>query len=81
MRRRAGRHNRDHCGFAEAEPIYHRAMRRLRVCIAALTALLLAAVARAVTVGLNATGRVALALTALLLLASLGLWRQGSRLR
>jgi uncharacterized membrane protein (UPF0136 family) len=54
-------------------------MRRLRVCIGLLSALLLASAAHAVRDGLTAGLALALALTTVLLLASLGLWRVGSR--
>jgi uncharacterized membrane protein (UPF0136 family) len=54
-------------------------MRRLRICIGLLSALLLASVAHAVTAGLTTGLTLALALTALLLLASLRLWRVASR--
>jgi hypothetical protein len=54
-------------------------MRRLRVCIALLSSVVLASLAHAVIDGLTAGLALALALTTVLLLASLGLWRIGSR--
>jgi hypothetical protein len=63
----------------ENQQLYSRTMKRLRVCIGVLSALLLASVAHAVTDGLSAGRVLALAVTTLLLLASLGLWRLGSR--
>jgi hypothetical protein len=53
----------------------------LRAWIALLTALLLASVGHAVRDGVSAGLVLGLALTTLLLLASLGLWRAGSRPR
>ena len=53
----------------------------LRAWIALLTALLLVSVAHAVTDGVSAGLALGLALTTLLLLASLGRWRAGSRPR
>jgi uncharacterized protein (DUF58 family) len=53
----------------------------LRAWIALLTALLLASVAHAVRDGVSAGLVLGLALTTLLLLASLGRWRAGSRPR
>lgn len=64
----------------EAQEIHEQAMRRLRVCIAVLSAVVLASVARAVADGLNPTRGFALVLTIVLLVASLWLWRQGTRL-
>jgi hypothetical protein len=64
---------------ADAQHVYSQTMRRLRVCIGLLTALLLASVARAVIDGLTPGLVLGLALTAALLLAALGLWRTGSR--
>jgi hypothetical protein len=63
----------------EARNVYARTMRHLRVCIRLLTALLLACVARIVTDGVTPGLALGMALTALLLLAALGLWRIGSR--
>jgi len=54
-------------------------MRRLRACIGLLTALLLASLAHAVTDGLTPGLALGLAVTTLLLLVSLALWRVGSR--
>jgi hypothetical protein len=51
----------------------------LRAWIALLTALLLVSVAHAVRDGISGGLVLGLALTTLLLLASLGLWRAGSR--
>jgi hypothetical protein len=50
-----------------------------RAWIALLTALLVASVVHAVTDGVTSGLVLGLALTTLLLLASLGLWRAGSR--
>jgi hypothetical protein len=63
----------------DAQNVYARTMRHLRVCIRLLTALLLACVAHIVTDGLTPGLALGMALTALLLLAALGLWRIGSR--
>jgi hypothetical protein len=63
----------------DAQNGYARTMRHLRVCKRLLTALLLARVAHIVTDGLTLELALATALTALLLLAALGLWRIGSR--
>jgi uncharacterized membrane protein len=65
----------------EAQQLYERAIRRLRICIRVLSALLAASIARVVVDGLTVAGAFALAFTAVLLVASLGLWRQGSRLK
>jgi 4-amino-4-deoxy-L-arabinose transferase-like glycosyltransferase len=51
----------------------------LRAWTGLLSALLLVSVAHAVRDGLTASVALGLALTTLLLLASLGLWRAGSR--
>jgi hypothetical protein len=59
--------------------VYARTMRHLRVWIRLLAALLLACVAHIVTDGLTPGLALGMALTALLLLAALGLWRIGSR--
>jgi UPF0716 family protein affecting phage T7 exclusion len=64
---------------AHTDNVYTRTMLRLRVCIGLLSALLLASVAHAVTDGLTLGLVFAFALTTLLLLAALGLWRVGSR--
>jgi hypothetical protein len=63
----------------DAQNVYARTMRHLRVCISLLTAPLLACVAHIVADGLTPGLALAMALTALLLLAALGLWRIGSR--
>lgn len=55
-------------------------MRRLRVWIKSLAAVLTAVIARTATGGLNLANSLAVALTVLLLVSSLGLWRHGSRL-
>jgi 4-amino-4-deoxy-L-arabinose transferase-like glycosyltransferase len=52
---------------------------KLRPWIGLLSALLLVSVAHAVRDGVTASLALGLALTTLLLLASLGLWRAGSR--
>ncbi len=67
------------CGPADAQSVYSRTMRHLRAFIGVLTALLLASVAHAVTHGLTPGLVLGLALTTLLLIASLTLWRVGSR--
>jgi len=59
--------------------IYWKTMRRLRMCIRLLSAVVLASTAHAVIDGLTAGISLALALTTALLLASLELWRVGSR--
>jgi hypothetical protein len=61
------------------QKVHLQTMRGLRVCIGLLAALLLASVAHAVTDGLTPELALGLALTTLLLLAALGLWRVGSR--
>jgi hypothetical protein len=60
------------------EDVYAQTMRRLRVYIALLTSILLASIARAVVDGLTPGLALALALTAVLLVAALALWRIGS---
>lgn len=50
------------------------------MCIKTLGAVLTAVIARTATGGFNLANSLALALTALLLISSLGLWRHGSRL-
>jgi hypothetical protein len=67
------------CVSASAENFKPRTRRRLRAFIGLLTALLLASVAHAVADGLTPGLILGLTLTSLLLLASLGLWRAGSR--
>lgn len=64
---------------SDTEIIYWQMMRRLRVCIRLLSAVVLASVAHAVIDGLTAGIALALALTTALLLASVELWRVGSR--
>jgi hypothetical protein len=61
------------------EAVYTRTLRHLRICIGLLTALLLACVAHTVTDGLTAGLATGIALTALLLVAALRLWRIASR--
>jgi hypothetical protein len=63
------------------QDVYTQTMRRLRVYIALLTSILLASIARAVVDGLTPGLALALALTAVLLVAALGLWRVGSHRR
>jgi hypothetical protein len=74
-----GRQGPAQCGFADTNDGYTRTMHRLRVCIGLLSALLLASIAHVITDGLTLGLVFALALTTLLLLAALGLWRVGSR--
>jgi len=74
-----GRQGSGKCVSAHTDNVYTRTMLRLRVCIGLLSALLLASVAHAVTDGLTLGLVFAFALTTLLLLAALGLWRVGSR--
>ena len=61
------------------EQRYARAMRQLRVCVRALSALLIAAATRAVIDGLTVRLALALALTGVLLVAALWLRRLGSQ--
>jgi hypothetical protein len=74
-----GREGAGRYSSVDAQKLYSQTMRRLRVCIGLLSALALASVAHAVTNGLSAGLVLAMALTALLLTASLGLWRVASR--
>jgi hypothetical protein len=67
--------------YAMTQAIYERTMWRLRVAIRLLTVVLLALVARAVIDGLDVADVVTGTAVALLLIASVGLWRQGRRLR
>jgi ABC-type nickel/cobalt efflux system permease component RcnA len=67
------------CASADTQNVHSQTMRYLRACIGLLTALLLASVAHALTDGLTPGLVLGMALTTLLLLASLGLWRVGSR--
>ena len=60
---------------------YDRAIRRLRVCVRVLSAVLLALIARSVIDGVNLAIVLTEALIALLLLASAALWRHGRRLQ
>jgi len=64
-----------------ASAVYERAMRRLRVAIRLLTVVLLALVARSVSDGPNLAGVITGTMIALLLTASIGLRRQGRRMR
>jgi hypothetical protein len=66
---------------AVPQAIYERTMRRLRVAIRLLTVVLLAVVARSVSDGLSMAGGITGTAIALLLISSLGLWRQGRRMR
>lgn len=61
------------------EQRYARAMRQLRVCVRALSALLIAAATRALIDGLTVGLALALALTGVLLVAALWLRRLGSQ--
>lgn len=61
------------------EQSYARAMRQLRVCVRVLSAILVAAAARALIDGLTVGLALALALTGVLLVAALWLRRLGSR--
>ena len=69
---------------AEAPTVNHavvdRAMRRLRVCIRALSAVMLALIARVVIDGMSRAVAITGALIALLLLVSGKLWQYGRRL-
>jgi hypothetical protein len=58
-----------------------RELKRLKVWIKVLSALLAASIASVIVDGLTVSGGFALAITVVLLAASLGLWRQGSRLQ
>jgi hypothetical protein len=87
-------HNRRHYGGAirrprrdrrprlarEATQLYGRELKRLKVWIRVLTALLAASIARVIVDGLSVSGGFAVAIAAVLLTASVALWRQGSRL-
>jgi hypothetical protein len=66
--------------YAIPPAIYERTMRRLRVTIRLLTVALLALVARSAIDGLNIADVITGTAIALLLIASVGLWRQGVRL-
>jgi hypothetical protein len=68
-------------GRAMSQATYERTMWRLRVTIRLLTVVLLALVARSVTDGLNVAAVITGTAIALLLIAAVGLWRQGRRLR
>jgi hypothetical protein len=59
---------------------YDRTMRRLRVTVGVLSSLLLALITRTVIDGPTVTGGIGEAVMFLLLLASIGLHRQGRRL-
>jgi hypothetical protein len=63
------------------QEIYERTMRRLRVTIPLLTVALLSLIARSVVSGLKIADVISEMVIALLLTASVGLWRQGRRLR
>jgi hypothetical protein len=64
-----------------AQEIYERTMCRLRVAIRLLAVVLLALVARGLIDGLTAADVISGTVIALLLIASVGLWRQGRRIR
>jgi hypothetical protein len=64
-----------------SHPAYDRAIRRLRICVRALSAVLIALVARSVIDGANLAVVLTAAVIALLLSASAALWRYGRRLR
>ena len=66
---------------ADSRTIYAQAMTRILRMTAALSAVLLASVARALIDGLDLARRMVVAITAGLLRASLVLWRHGSRLK
>jgi hypothetical protein len=68
-------------GRAMSQATYERTMWRLRVTIRLLTVVLLALVAHSVTDGLNVAAVITGTAIALLLIAAVGLWRQGRRLR
>jgi hypothetical protein len=63
------------------DAIYERTIGRLRVTAAMLAAVEVALIARAVVDGLNFANGVAGAVIAVMLIASLWLWRTGRRLR
>jgi hypothetical protein len=63
------------------DPIYDREIRRLRVSVGVLSAIELALITRAVVDGLNFANGLVGGLVALLLIASLRLWRTGRRLK
>jgi hypothetical protein len=63
------------------DAIYDREIRRLRASVGVLTATELALITRTVVDGLNFTNGLAAGLVALLLIASLRLWRTGRRLK
>jgi membrane-associated phospholipid phosphatase len=67
--------------YAMAQAIYERTMWRLRVGIRLLAVALLTLVARCVIDGLNIADVIAGTVIALLLIAAVGLWRQGRRVR
>jgi hypothetical protein len=67
------------CSATGIQHTYRQTMRRLRLAVGLLSALLLASLAHAVIDGLTPGLALALALTAMLLVASLELWRIGSR--
>jgi hypothetical protein len=67
--------------YPMTQAIYGRTMSRLRVAIRLLTVVLLALVARSVIDGFHVADVITGTAIALLLIASVGLWRQGRRLR
>jgi xanthine/uracil permease len=64
-----------------SQATYERTMRRLRATIRLLTVVLLALVAHSATDGLNVTAVITGTAIGWLLIAAVGLWRQGRRLR
>ena len=62
------------------KPAYDRAIRQLRVCVRALSAVLVALIARSVIDGPSFAVVLTAALTAILLFASGALWLYGRRL-
>jgi hypothetical protein len=67
--------------YAMTQATYERTMWRLRVAIRLLTVALLALVARSATSGLNVAVVITGTTIALLLIVSVGLWREGRRLQ
>jgi hypothetical protein len=63
------------------DAIYDREIKRLRVSVGVLSAIELALITRAAVDGLNLANGLAEGLVALLLIASLRLWRTGRRLK
>ena len=67
--------------YAMTQATYERTMWRLRVVIRMFMVVLLVLVARSATSGLNVAVVITGTAIALLLIASVGLWRQGCRLQ